>query len=458
MTGHLSRRDLIKWAGAGAGVAAIGGATYMVGRSEHPAGTGAHAPSATSDPVERRPQITAAAPQPALARTSTAIADRNERLLVVVEMDGGNDGMSMVVPYGLPGYYDLRKSTAIGEKDVLALDGEVGLHGSLPNIHRRGAAVFQGIGSNDPDGSHFEMMARWWNGSPDPSSRLATGFLGRLADAIGDPAAAAVALSISSGAHPALISERVSTLSIPGVEAIDYVVGAAADDPLRRAFQRGLARFGSRSGAPGSTGGLTWDARLRSTISQSIDFGWLLLDDDGSDDDLSDAGGQSYPDSPLGAGLQLAARLLSGGHGIRIVHVPMNQDFDTHDDHNGRYPALMQDLDASIEAFTTDLEARGLSDRVLVMTTSEFGRTARDNDSGGLDHGTASNTMLLGPVLAGRFGEHPSLTKLDDNNDLVATARFDQYYATVAEGWFGVPASEVLEGNPEPFTDVINQA
>ncbi len=83
------------------------------------------------------------------------------------------------------------------------------------------------------------------------------------------------------------------------------------------------------------------------------------------------------------------------------------------------------------------------------MTISEFGRTARDNGSGGLDHGTAGVALLAGPVAPGVYGEHPSLTDFDDNGDLIATMDFDRYYATVAERWLGVPASEVLDGNPE---------
>lgn len=444
MSAELTRRDLLKWASAGAGAAAVGGATYLIGRSDPPERVGS---SAVDSLPERRPQVTAAPPQTASATAPIAAADPADRLLVVIEMGGGNDGLSMVVPYGVPGYYDLRTSTAIGESDVLAIDGEVGFHTALANIHRRGAAVVHGVGSHQPDGSHFEMMARWWAGTPDGVGRFSTGFLGRLADAIGDPSAPAVALSIGSGAHPALISEKVTTLSIPGADAAWYVVGAGDDDPLRAAFQRGLATFGGAAGAGG------YDDRLRRAWADSIRFGGVLL----GDDDGSDAPDPGYPGSSLGNGLRLAAGLFAGGTGIRIVHVPMNQDFDTHDDHSGRYPGLMSDLDASIEAFLTDLDARGLSDRVLVMTTSEFGRTAHDNASGGLDHGTASNVLLMGPVAAGRYGEHPSLTELDDNGDLVATAGFDRYYATVAEGWFGVPASDVLDGNVEPFEGLFTR-
>ena len=441
MPASVSRRELLKWASAGAGAAAVGGATWMIGRSDadHTSPDPATAGTTASGTVAPR---TTQAPPTAIS----AVSDLSQRLLVVVEMDGGNDGMSTLVPYGMSGYYDLRQRTAVSESDVLALDDHVGFHTNLANIHRRGAAVLQGVGSSKPDGSHFEMMARWWSGDPLNSRSFDTGFLGRLADAIGDPAAAAVAVSVGSSSHPALLSRKVGTLAIPNADAIGYVVGAADDDPLRQAFQRGFAAFGDGAGSPGG-----FDELLRAVRAQTVQFA-------GAVGEFGEEGDGGYPNNSFGQGLRLAAQLLNVDLGVRIVHVPMNQDFDTHDDHSGRYPGLMDVLDTSLEAFFVDLEARGLSDRVLVMTTSEFGRTAHDNASAGLDHGTASVAMLMGPVNAGLYGEYPSLTDLDENNDLVATLGFDQYYATIADGWFGVPAGDVLNGNPEALAGVVRTA
>ncbi|MGB8859080.1 MAG: DUF1501 domain-containing protein [Ilumatobacteraceae bacterium] len=433
MPASVSRRELMKWASAGAGAAAVGGATWLVGRDD----ADRHAPDIAAGD-DASPRETAAPRTPDTAPTPvSAIADLGQRLLVVVEMDGGNDGMSTLVPYGMGAYYDLRQRTAVSETDVLQWNDQVGLHSKLANINRRGAAVLQGVGSSAPDGSHFEMQARWWSGDPLDGRSFDTGFLGRLADAIGDPAAAAVAVSVGSGTHPALSSKKVGTLAIPNADAIGYIVGAADDDPLRQAFQRGFASFGeARSGG--------FEELLRAVRAQTVKFAGAI----GEFDEEGDGG---FPSSSLGQGLRLAAQLLSIDLGVRIVHVPMNEDFDTHDDHPGRHPALLESFDASLEAFFTDLETRGLSDRVLVMTTSEFGRTAHDNASAGLDHGTASVAMLIGPVNPGLYGEHPSLTELDENDDLIATMGFDQYYASVAEGWFGVPAGDLLNGAPSPI-------
>lgn len=437
MTSSLSRRELLKWFSAGAGAATIGGGVYFYDRSNP-----SSVPSTANGPGTVQPSAvgsTSTSSAPALLRAN---ADPTQRLLVVVEMAGGNDGMSMIVPYGMSGYYDLRKNTAIAEADVLAIDNEVGYHPSLPLLHRRGAAVVQGVGSFEGDGSHFEMRERWWQGTPNRVGTFKTGFLGRLADSIGDPQAPATALSVSYGAHPSMISAKAATLTVPNADAASYLVGAGDEDDMLRRFQLAYETFASTSNLPDAYADrLNVMGRARSFASSVGTF-----------DDESEFG---YRDDQLGSGLRMAAHLFSQNIGLRIVHITIDGDYDTHEDHNGRYPQLMDSLDVSLDAFMNDVSARGMADRVLVMTTSEFGRTGRDNDSGGLDHGLASNMLMLGPVNAGRFGQHPILSLDTDQSDPQATSSFDQYYATVAEDWFGVPSSEVLDGNVTKIDGII---
>ena len=427
-------------AGLGATGVVVGGAAMLrspgspskAAAPSGPADTGTTSPSVSNGSTGAPAARAAAARQG--APSSTKASDRR---LVVIELDGGNDGMSTLVPYGIAGYRDLRKRLAIDDKDLLHLKADVALHRNLEGLHDRGLAVLQGVGSPNPDGSHFAMMERWWRGDVTGKANPATGFLGRLCDAIGDPAAAIVGLSIGSGSHPALVSAKAPTMSIPGAESAGYLVGADKGDTLRVAFQ---SAFASMSAATDGPPGLSL-SRRGSADAVSVA---RMLQGLGHDDHGKDA--IAYPGSNLGNGLRLTARLLAADTGVRIVHVPMGADFDTHHDHPNRHPGLLTELNDAVVAFLDDLDRRGLHDQVLVMTTSEFGRTARDNASNGLDHGTASVAMLLGPVKAGIHGEHPSLTKLDDNDDLVATVGFDAYYATVAERWFGVPATDVLLG------------
>lgn len=400
----------------------------------HPAGTTASGapPSTEADSVGDKP---ATAPKAAAAPSAGA---SGERRLIVIEMSGGNDGMSTLVPYGMARYHDLRSRTAIDPKDVLSLNDQVGVHKVLKPLQSRGLAVVQGIGTPNPDGSHFAMMDRWWKGDVRGDKSLGTGFLGRLADAIGDPSARAVALSIGSGSHPALLSRKASTLSIPRADVANALVGATADDKARFAFQQALAEMAAES--PTDAPGL---GLARRGNRDAVRFAVTLHG-------LPEKEADGYPGGTLSDGLRLTARLLAADPGIRIVHIPMGADFDTHDDNPGRHPALLENFANSVNAFLADIGHRGLSDQVLVATTSEFGRTAKDNGSNGLDHGTASCALLAGPVKAGLHGEHPSLTKLDDDGQLIATTGFDAYYAAIAQDWFGVPATEVLPGNPEP--------
>lgn len=123
------------------------------------------------------------------AKKTPKAADLDKRRLVIIEMDGGNDGLSTLVPYGMTGYKDVRSRIGIDPKELLALNDQMGLIKTLAPLHQRGLAVVQGIGTPNPDGSHFAMMDRWWTGDVRGEGKLTTGFLGRLADAIGDPSA-----------------------------------------------------------------------------------------------------------------------------------------------------------------------------------------------------------------------------------------------------------------------------
>jgi uncharacterized protein (DUF1501 family) len=403
--------------------------------------TGSNASATTAASSGAGTSKPSAAPK---AKSATTAAAPGKRRLVIIEMSGGNDGMSTLVPYGVKGYRDLRSRTAIDPKDLLSLNDQVGLHKTLKPLQTRGLAIVQGIGTPNPDGSHFAMMDRWWKGDLRGNASLGTGFLGRLADAIGDPAARAVALSIGSGSHPALLSKKAATLSIPRADVANALVGAAADDRARYAFQQALADMAAE--AASDPAGLRLARRGN---RDAVRFATTLHG-------LPDKEGEGYPGGNLSDGLRLTARLLAADAAIRIVHVPMGADFDTHEDNPGRHPGLLENLANSVHAFLGDLEARGLSDQVLVATISEFGRTAKDNGSNGLDHGTASCALLAGPVKAGLHGEYPSLTKLTEDGQLIATVGFDQYYAAIAQDWFDVPATDVLSGNAQPLSGLFS--
>jgi uncharacterized protein (DUF1501 family) len=437
--GRMTRRELLAWMSAGT-ASTVAGVAWLDG------GDGSAAPpqrrSSSSEPADQAlpdpggsdgtepPSTTEATP------SEDPPASDGERLLVVVEMPGGNDGLSMVVPYGDGGYYDARPTTAIAERDVIAIDDRIGLHPALERIAARGTAAVIGVGAAEPDGSHFEMMQRWWRGDPAPAVE-GLGWVGRLADVLDDGSSVASALTIGTGSHPILRAERASTLAIPGADAAWYLAGG--DEGVQQVFQRGVRSIGESAGSASRDG---YFARIAGMSGRTVSLAEQLVGL--GDEELGD-----YPDTQLGRSLWFTRRLFQLGGGVRVVHVVMDGDFDTHENHGGRHPELMAQLDAAVGAFWDDLDATGLSGRVALMTTSEFGRTVHENGSAGLDHGAASSMLVMGPVTPGVIGEAPSITDLDDNDDQIATATFDGYLGAVVEGWLGVPVSEVFPGSLE---------
>jgi len=152
----------------------------------------------------------------------------------------------------------------------------------------------------------------------------------------------------------------------------------------------------------------------------------------------------------LGRQLFMAAELIKADVGVKVIHAQLG-GFDTHDGHGYKHNALMEQLSASIKGFNQMLVDARIADRVLVATTSEFGRRVAENGSG-FDHGAASSMLLVGPIKAGRLGDPSPLGDLDSNGNLRTTIGFDRYLATLAQGWLGVDASSVLPGQPASLT------
>lgn len=365
----------------------------------------------------------------ALARAAAPKA-AGERVLVLLELAGGNDGLNTLVPFRADPYAAARGGLAIPAGEVLKLSDDVGLHprlGGLRELYDAGQlAVVQGIGYPDPVRSHFLSMDIWHAGDV-AGRRVGTGWLGRLADEryaeAGDPNAL---IAIGSRVPFCCEGERVRAIALkePGryklygsersVKALDSAVSSADVSDRARAFLAKAYR----------------DARASSDAVQQAARDFKPAVD--------------YPQAGLAGDLKTVAALLSGGLGARLVHVQMG-GFDTHSGQTQRHQKLMQDLGDSLLAFWRDLAAHGQQDRVLVVAYSEFGRRVAANGSGGTDHGAASVAFVLGQqAKGGLHGAYPDLDRLDDNGDLVATTDFRSLYAAVIERWLGAGAEAVL--------------
>lgn len=361
-------------------------------------------------------------------RLDTAV---DSRILVLVDLQGGNDGLSTVVPAGSGRYHDLRPDLRV--EDALEIDDEVGLHPNLARLHARGVATVEGVGPVDGDLSHFAMTARWERGDVSGQNALRTGFLGRLADTL-DSGSPLVGASMD-GTTSWLTNATAATLSLSGRNDLWFLQPTDWDEAS--AFQAGLRRLGE--GREGRAG------MISHSHTQLLDLAAALPDEDGDEIDweqsmLSEGGS-------LGQQLYLAADLIEADLGMRIVYTRIG-GFDTHDDHQYEHPRLMGQVDAAIDGFLERMEDAGRANDVLVATTSEFGRRVPENGRG-LDHGSASTMLLAGAVPSGRFGEPSPLDDLDADDNLRVTVPFDRYLGTLAESWLGVEAASILPSEPD---------
>jgi uncharacterized protein (DUF1501 family) len=380
-----------------------------------------------------------------LARTGLAAelpsgssSSASRRILVVVQLSGGNDGLNTVVPYADPLYRQLRPQLAVGEGEVLPLNAALGLHPALAPLKARfdagQLAVVLGVGYPNPDRSHFRSMDIWHTAEPADYAR--TGWLGRYlsgCQCAGGEKAGGIA--VGQSLPRAFWTEN---LFVPALTNLGtYRFQTDPRSPADRAAQlRAKAAL---------------DAAHEALRPYAEFLGQQSLNALASADELSRVArgwstAVSYPDGPFAQGLKLVAQLIAGDLGTRVFYVTLG-GFDTHANQKNTQQRLLEQLAGGLDAFQQDLEAMGKADQVLTMTFSEFGRRARENGSQGTDHGTAEPLFLLGTGLRpGLYGAQPRLDQLDGQGDLQHDVDFRAVYATVLSRWLGADADAVLGG------------
>jgi uncharacterized protein (DUF1501 family) len=378
-------------------------------------------------------------PPAAAAATPTAAAApaAASRVLVIVQLAGGNDGLNTVVPYQQGAYYDLRPSIAIAQKDVLPLPEGVGLNPALAGIHtlyqQQQVAIVQGVGYPQPNLSHFRSMQIWETAQPTQNGY--TGWLGRYLDTA-QRANPLEAVAIGASVPLAMQGANVAPPAIEAVSAFDLRTDPRFPDD-RTALLNALASM--YSGAPAEPAtfalvrGATTDAYASAAAVQQAAGGYRPA--------------TPYPATPLGRQLELVAQLIAGGLPTRIYYTVLG-GFDDHANEHTGYAHLLQQLGDAVGAFFADLKGHGLDQRVTLMTWSEFGRRAKENASGGTDHGTAAPLFVVGPgVRGGLYGEQPSVTNLDYDGNLKYDTDFRQVYATMLQDWLATDSAGILGGS-----------
>ncbi len=378
-----------------------------------------------------------------LAQTARAAApQRDGRVLVVIQLDGGNDGINTLIPFADPGYARHRRELRLPADKLLKLNREFGLHpamGAMAKLWESGRlAIVQGVGYPNPSRSHFKSMAIWQTANvdlpcgradaEDEQTRAALGWLGKALDGRARPADGAPALAfVGKEAVPVALRGRRS-VAVDLSRPEEFTLAGRTDPKKAVAGVEGdsdLAAFVRRS---------TLDAY---TSSDRV-IGLL-----GGRDDTA-----RYPATALAGHLRTVARLIKGGIGTRVFDT-IQGSYDTHVYQLNRHAELLGEFAGAVGAFLEDLAGAKLAERVVVLAFSEFGRRVAENDSRGTDHGTAGPVFLAGsPVKGGLAGEAPRLLDLQDG-DLKMTVDFRRVYASVLEGWLGVPGKGVLGGEHE---------
>jgi uncharacterized protein (DUF1501 family) len=380
----------------------------------------------------RRASLVALAPTvPAfLARTARAAApDRDGRVLVVIQLDGGNDGINTVVPFADEGYARCRRALRLPKEQLVRVNDSVGLHPAMADagklLEGGRLVILQAVGYPNPSRSHFESMAVWHTARFDPEERGGLGWIGRGLDE-GRPPAGGVpgAVFVGGGQLPVALRGRRSVAA--GLTRPEDFVLAPEAKPgpagLGAAPKDDLLAFVRRSALDGYA---TADRMAEVVRAGNTD--------------------NRYPATDLGKQLALMAGLIKGGVGTRVYYARQS-GYDTHAAQLGPHANLLRELSGALKAFLDDLAAARLEERVTVLAFSEFGRTVKENGSAGTDHGTAGPLFLAGScVKPGLVGTTPKLLDPDPRHgDLRVGLDFRRVYAAVLEDWLGLPSRAAL--------------
>jgi uncharacterized protein (DUF1501 family) len=380
-----------------------------------------------------------AVPRDFLRDPSSVDAWRAHRILVVLQLSGGNDVLSTFVPYADDAYARARRATRIDAKEVLRIDDRIGLHPALKGLRRlldEGAfAAVLGIGYPEPSFSHFTAMDIWHAG--DRRGRaVPQGWIGRYADGCQpNDEVPELAIAIGSDVKPrAIAGARHPGLSFRRPEAFRFAALEGAEEAAYRELNRAPA-----ASAQGNRAHVARSAALAIATSERL---------------RAIARGHrarvEYPNTPLAASLRTVAALVTGGARTRVYYV-FQGGYDTHAGQKPRHDRLMGELDAAVAAFQLDLARHGTAERVLTMAFSEFGRRVAENGSGGTDHGAAGGMFLVGPgVVPGLHGKMPSLTELHGGGggSLAYTIDFRCVYAAVLRHWLGTDSRAIVGDFP----------
>jgi uncharacterized protein (DUF1501 family) len=364
------------------------------------------------------------------------VVPSGNKVVVIIQLSGGNDGLNTVIPYRNDLYYSNRPKLGIQKTAALSLTDEVGLHPSLTafkEFYDDGSlGIFNGVGYPNPDKSHFRSMDIWHTASSS-TEYWNTGWLGRYLDA-----------QCNGCEKPtqALEIDDVLSLALKG----ENIKGLALQDPRRlyntsqeKYFKQLLANHTSEQ------------------QEQPVDYLYKTMAETISSADYIfkqsklHPSAETYPNSELGKGLKTIASLIFSEINTKVYYISLGS-FDTHINQEFQQKRLFTELNDAVKAFVKDLKGNHRFDDVLLFSFSEFGRRVAQNASGGTDHGKANNMFFVSGGLKekGLYNPLPDLKNLDDG-DVKFQLDFREVYGTVLSKWLGADADLILKQKIKPL-------
>ncbi|HEY1164451.1 MAG TPA: DUF1501 domain-containing protein [Chitinophaga sp.] len=353
------------------------------------------------------------------------------KVLVVIQLSGGNDGLNTVIPYRNDIYYKMRPALGIKREAALSLTDEMGLHPSLTGLkglYDDGAmGILNNVGYPNPDRSHFRSMDIWHSASHS-QDYWSTGWIGRYLDA-----------QCKGCDKPTQALEIDDTLSL--AMKGEAAKGLAFVDPSRlyntsnEAYFRDLMRTHEQEHDEHHNVDY-----LYKTMAETISSASYI-----QQQFKTYRSAENYPNSALGKNMKVIAELIMSDINTKVYYVS-HGSFDTHVGQQGQQERLFKQLDEAVSVFVNDLKKNNRFQDVVVMTFSEFGRRVGQNASGGTDHGTANNMFLIGGGLQrkGLLNEGPDLTNLSEG-DLQYKVDFKSVYATLLNKWLRADDKDILK-------------
>ncbi len=367
---------------------------------------------------------------------SKTIVPAGNKVVVIIQLSGGNDGLNTVIPFRNDLYYKNRPKLGITKEAALQLTTEAGLHPSLTTfkeLYDDGSlGIYNGVGYPNPDKSHFRSMDIWHTASSS-ADYWNTGWVGRYLDA-----------QCNGCEKPtqALEIDDVLSLALKG----ENIKGLALQDPRRlyntsqeKYFKQLLANHTSQQHEQPVE-------YLYKTMAETISSADYIFKQS-----KLHPSSEAYPNSELGKGLKTIASLIFSEINTKVYYISLGS-FDTHINQEFQQKRLFTELNDAVKAFVKDLKANHRFDDVLLFSFSEFGRRVAQNASGGTDHGKANNMFFVSGGLKekGLYNPLPDLNNLDDG-DVKFQLDFREVYSTILTKWLGADANAILKQKIKPL-------